>query len=212
MRKLFPYIACLLMCVFVSSPSWAQDTSTSSTTTTTTTTTVNHDDDEYDNDHDAPRVLFGPIIGISKSPDVDANLIGGAALRLKLLPFLGLEGAIAYHQEQFGDDDALTVKSWPVQVTGMLYPTSWLYGAMGAGWYMTTLDYDPDVQFLDDDTSNEFGWHFGGGVEVPLGERVRLSGDLRYVFIDYNFEGVPGVDEDIDSNFYMATAGLLFGF
>jgi len=194
--------------MFVSSPSWAQDTSTS---TTTTTTTVNHDDD-YDQDNDAPRVLFGPIVGISKSPDADANLIGGGALRLKLLPFLGLEGSITYHQEEFGDDDALTVKSWPIQVTGMLYPVQWLYGSMGAGWYMTTFDYDPDVEFLDDDTTDEFGWHFGGGLEVPLGERIRLAGDLRYVFIDYDFEGVPGIDEDIDSNFYMATAGLLIGF
>ncbi len=208
MRKLFPYLAILVMCLFVSSPSWAQDTSTS--TTTTTTTTINHDDDDLDRD-DSPNVLFGPIIGVSKSPDVDANLIGGAALRLKLLPILGLEGAITYHQEEFGDDDALTVKSWPVQVTGMLYPVEWLYGAMGAGWYMTTLDYDPDVTFLDDDTSNEFGWHFGGGLELPLGETVRLTGDLRYVFIDYNFEDIPGQDES-DSNFYMATGGLLFGF
>jgi opacity protein-like surface antigen len=80
---------------------------------------------------------------------------------------------------------------------------------MGAGWYMTTFDYDPDLVFLDDDTQSEFGWHFGGGLEIPLGSVASLAGDLRYVFIDYNFEEFPGSD-DIQSNFYMATAGILF--
>jgi hypothetical protein len=152
--------------------------------------------------------LFGPQAGVSKTPDEDANVIFGAAMRLKLLPILGVEGSINYHQEQFGDD-ALTVRSWPLQVTGMLYPVSWLYGAMGAGWYMTTFDYDPDLVFLNDDTQSEFGWHFGGGLELPLGSVAKLAADLRYVFIDYNFDAFPGSDE-IDSNFYMATAGVLF--
>jgi hypothetical protein len=91
----------------------------------------------------------------------------------------------------------------------MVYPFSFLYGAMGAGWYMTTFDYDPDLFFLDDDTEDQFGWHFGGGLELPLGSVAKLAADLRYVFIDYNFEEFPGSD-DIESDFYMATAGILF--
>jgi hypothetical protein len=164
--------------------------------------------DYDDDDNDTPAVLFGPQAGISKVDGEDPNFIFGAAMRFKFLPILGLEGSINYRQEEFGDD-ALTVRSWPVQVTGMLYPVNWLYGAMGAGWYMTTFDYDPDLVFLDDDTQSEFGWHFGGGLEIPLGSVASLAGDLRYVFIDYNFEEFPGSD-DIQSNFYMATAGILF--
>jgi len=161
-----------------------------------------------DDNETTSGVLFGPQVGVSKSPDEDATVIGGAALRLRLLPILGIEGSINYHQEQFAGD-ALTVRSWPVQVTGMIYPLPIVYGSMGAGWYMTTLDFDSDVTPFDDDTSNEFGWHFGGGLEIPLGTAVALSGDLRYVFIDYDFEAVPGSD-GVDSDFYMATAGLLF--
>ncbi len=161
-----------------------------------------------DTDPNYSGVLFGPQVGFSKSPDEEASLIFGGALRLRLLQALGIEGSINYHEEDFGGD-ALTVRSWPIQVTGMVYPLSAVYGSVGAGWYMTTLDYDPDLGFLDDDTTNEFGWHFGGGLELPLGGAAVLAGDLRYVFIDYDFEAIPGSDE-IDSDFYMATAGLLF--
>lgn len=156
---------------------------------------------------DIPSVLFGPQVGISKSPDADANMIFGAALRLHLLPMFGIEGSINYRQETLAGD-ALIVRSWPVQVTGMLYVLPVLYGSMGAGWYMTSLDFDPDLNFLDD-TQSEFGWHFGGGLELPLGSVAKLSADLRYVFLDYNFDQFPGSD-NVDSNFYMATAGLLF--
>lgn len=159
-------------------------------------------------DHsDAPSVLFGPQAGISKSPDADANVIFGAALRLRLLPMLGIEGSINYRQEELAGD-ALTVRTWPVQVTGMLYLLPVLYGSMGAGWYMTTLDFSPDFNSLDD-TQSEFGWHFGGGLELPLGSVAKLTADLRYVFLNYNFDEFPG-SSDIDNDFYMATAGLLF--
>jgi hypothetical protein len=169
------------------------------------TTAFAQDDSTNDN---ATGALFGPQVGFSKSSDEEATVIFGAALRLKFMPILGIEGSINYHQEDFAGD-ALTVRSWPVQVTGLLYPVPFLYGAMGAGWYMTTFDYDPDLGFLDDDTTNEFGWHFGGGLELPLGSVAVLAADLRYVFIDYDFEEIPGSDE-IDSDFYMATAGFLF--
>ena len=154
-------------------------------------------------------VSFGPLVGISKSPDADANVIFGAALRFKLLPAFGLETSINYRQEEFAGD-ALTVRSWPIQVTGMLYPLPVAYAAMGAGWYMTTFDVDGGLNsILDDETNSEFGWHFGGGIELPLGSTAKLVGDLRYVFLDYNFDAVPGSNE-IDDDFYMATAGLLF--
>ena len=92
-----------------------------------------------------------------------------------------------------------------------VYPIPMVYGAMGMGWYNTTIDYDQTVlPMLDDDTAQEIGWHFGGGVEVPV-EAVKLTGDVRYVFLDYDFEEFPG-SENAESNFYVITAGVLFGF
>jgi opacity protein-like surface antigen len=92
-------------------------------------------------------------------------------------------------------------------VTGMLYPLPIVYGGVGAGWYNTTFDFN--APGVDNETKQEFGWHFGAGVEVPLGKKTRLTGDLRYVFLDYDFDQVPF--QDVDSNFFMISGGILFG-
>ncbi|MGE5797260.1 MAG: outer membrane protein, partial [Ignavibacteria bacterium] len=78
----------------------------------------------------------------------------------------------------------------------------------GVGWYNTKIDYNTQVD-QGTKTNQEFGWHFGAGLEIPLGDPVALTGDFRYVFLDYNFEEVPGAGE-INANFFIITAGLLF--
>ena len=155
----------------------------------------------------AQSVKLGPQVGFHKSGDAeDANVMVGTALRLKLTPALGVEGSINYRQEKLAGD-ALTVRSWPILVTGMLYPLPIAYAAVGAGWYNTTFDFESDL--VENDTQQEFGWHFGAGVELPVSSSVDLTGDIRYVFMDYNFDDVPF--DDVDSNFYVISAGVLFG-
>lgn len=98
-------------------------------------------------------------------------------------------------------------------VTGFFYPIPIAYGAIGVGWYNTSVEYEfaaTDLLEPDDETLQEFGWHFGGGVELPVGRNLKLAGDIRYVFIDYEFEEVPGTD-DINNDFFIIQAGLLFG-
>lgn len=157
-------------------------------------------------------VGFGPIVGWYRTNNADnGSLTGGAALRIKLSPSLAVEGSVTYRQEKYGSG-AVTARSWPVMVTGMIYPLPVVYGLIGAGWYYTTFTYDQVKlanQNLADETTHKFGWHFGGGVEIPLG-RVSLTGDIRYVFLNYNFQTVPGTS-GTNSNFYVITAGLLFG-
>jgi len=159
----------------------------------------------------AQSVSLGPQVGYYKSPDTDGNIMGGVAWRFKFSPMLGLEASINYRQEQYAND-ALTVRSWPVMVTGLIYPLPIIYGAIGAGWYNTTFDYDQDMvllQAFDDETRQEFGWHFGGGAELPIGSSFKLTADIRYVFLNYDFKEIPG-SNDLDSNFYLVTAGILF--
>ena len=155
---------------------------------------------------------IGPTIGMHKAQDADdANYLVGAQARLRLSPFFGLDGTIAYRQEDYAND-AVTVRSWPVQVSGLLYPLPVIYGTIGAGWYNVTFDIDDTdgpFDLTDNETSTEFGWHFGGGLEIPISPSVDLTGDLRYVFLDYEFEQAPTSDE-ISSDFYMISAGLLF--
>ena len=157
----------------------------------------------------AQQLKIGPQLGLQKANDADeGKLMIGAALRAKLSPKLGLEGSINYRQEEYANG-AATVKSWPVMVTGLIYPLPFLYGAVGAGWYNTTIDYDETINsVVKDKTSQETGWHFGFGLELPIGNNKKLIGDVRYVLIDYNFDQIPN---DLDANFKVITIGLLFG-
>ena len=158
----------------------------------------------------AQGVSLGPQVGYYKAQDTDGNFMGGVAWRMKLMPALGVEASINYRQEKYAKD-YVTVRSWPVMVTGLFYPLPIAYGAIGAGWYNTTFDYNQETfSFLKDETKQEFGWHFGGGVELPVGTNFKLTGDMRYVFLNYDFEEIVG-NSDLNSNFYVLSVGLLFG-
>ncbi len=157
-----------------------------------------------------PGLYLGPQLGYQKASNAeDGSVMFGAALRAKLTPFLGVEGSINYRSEDYAGD-MVTVKSWPVLVTGLVYPLPFLYGAIGAGWYNTTFDYNVPLVDIESDTKQEFGWHFGGGVELPVSKNILLTGDIKYVFLNYDFEKVPGIEDD-NANFYIINAGILFG-
>jgi len=159
----------------------------------------------------AQSLSVGPQVGYYKAQDADkGSFMGGVAWRIKLMPALGLEASINYRQETYADD-ALTVRNWPVMVTGLIYPIPVVYAAIGAGWYSVTYDFDQSkLPLFKDETTQAFGWHFGGGVELPVGSNFKVTGDIRYVFLNYDFKEIPG-SADLKSNFYIITAGFLFG-
>jgi opacity protein-like surface antigen len=158
----------------------------------------------------AQSFSLGPQVGYYKAKDADdGSFMGGVAWRLKLMPVLGVEASINYRQESYAHN-ALTVRSWPVMVTGLIYPLPIVYGAIGAGWYSVTYDYNKDkLPLLKDETTQKVGWHFGAGVELPVGPKVRLTGDIRYVFLNYDFKEIPG-SSAAKSDFTVITAGLQF--
>lgn len=159
---------------------------------------------------------LGPQVGWYKAADADNSkfMIGGA-FRTKLSSGFGLEGSINYRQEEYNHGD-VTVTSWPVMVTALLYPMNFLYGAIGVGWYNTAFDYKPTILGLgaSNQTEQKFGWHFGAGVQFPLSENndnpnTILTADLRYVFLNYDFQKMPGTS-DLKSDFVILNIGLLF--
>jgi opacity protein-like surface antigen len=158
----------------------------------------------------AQSVSLGPQIGYYKARDADkGSIMGGAAWRLKVMPIFGVEASINYRQEKYGND-ALTVRSWPVMLTGLFFPLPVVYGAVGAGWYSVTFDYNQNkLPFVKDETTQKVGWHFGGGVELPVGSSFKLTGDIRYVFLNYKFKQFPG-SSDMKSNFTVVTVGFLY--
>lgn len=159
---------------------------------------------------DAQGAYLGPQVGIYNASEADnPRPMFGAALRVKLSPSIGVEGSINYRKEDYADG-GVTATSWPVMVTGLLYPLPIVYGAVGAGWYNTKFDYKVVGLAVPSETKQEFGWHFGAGAELPLGSSTKIVGDIRYVFLNYDFKQVPGVS-DLKANFYVITVGVLFG-
>jgi opacity protein-like surface antigen len=156
-------------------------------------------------------VYLGPQLGFYKAQDADdGTYAGGVALRLKLMSVLGIEASINNRQEKYANG-ALTVRSWPVMVTGLIYPLPIVYGAMGFGWYSATFHYDQNrLPLFPDETTQKVGWHFGGGLELPISSYFTLIGDFRYVFLNYNFKAIPG-SGDLKSNSTVITIGFLFG-
>lgn len=164
----------------------------------------------------APASYIGPQLGWQKANDADnANLMVGGAFRTKLSSVLGVEASINYRREEY-DNGAVDVTNWPVMVTGLIYVLPIVYGAIGAGWYNTSVTYSQDLHLLgvNDQTEQKFGWHFGGGLEIPLGMSMNnpgaiLTADIRYVFLNYDFQKLPG-SPGLQNNFVYMTVGLLF--
>jgi opacity protein-like surface antigen len=150
-----------------------------------------------------------PSLGITKPVDGggDANTYGGLAFRTALAPLLSTEVGVAYRTEsRYGGN--LAVRSWPVTASLYLTPVPSLYAGAGVGWYQTTFDYSSQIP-LADQTSQQFGVHVGGGVQVPLASALAVDLGGRYVMMrDQSSHLVP---EHFNPDFWMLSLGLAFG-
>ncbi len=156
------------------------------------------------------KLYLGPHLGIHKADDAEnSDVLVGATGRLKISKKIGIEGAISYKSEEYFGDD-VSVRIWPITVTGLIYPVPAIYGGLGVGWYNTTIDYD-DALGIEDETTQEFGWHLEAGVELPASSNFIIFGDIKYVFLDYDLADLPEVaDDDVNADFYAITFGVLF--
>ncbi len=153
----------------------------------------------------------GPRYTFVRNPDTDeSSHMGGGFARLRS-QYVGLEGAVDYHQEDlpFGVD----LKTWPISTSLLIYPIPVVYGLAGVAWYNTTIDYPEEAEFLvDDETDSQLGYHFGVGVEFPISNKVRLTSDVRWLFVDYEFEEIPESVGEVDNDLFTWNAGLVIYF
>jgi opacity protein-like surface antigen len=140
----------------------------------------------------------------NQSTDDNSNMVG-AQLRLRGT-VIGVEGAIDYRNDKLGND--IELKSWPISASLLVYPIPSVYALAGLAWYNTTLDF-PNNSTYDDNTQSELGYHFGAGVELPLAPKVKLTGDIRWQFIDYEFDEIPSSIGKVDANSYSLNVGFL---
>ncbi len=132
----------------------------------------------------------------------DNSSMIGAMVRLRHMMFFGLEGAIDVRKEELNDGSELT--STPITVSAMVYPIPLVYGLAGLGYYRTTLKVGDE-----ETTDSPIGYHFGAGVEMPIVPLLKVTGDMRYQFLDYEFKDIPGSVGKVDANGYAISAGLI---
>jgi opacity protein-like surface antigen len=166
---------------------------------------------------DSPRATessigVGPQIGYQRAGDAESGRIMlGAFIRAKLSMALAIDGSVNYRTEEYGP---INVTSWPVLLSVLFYPVPAVYGLAGVGWHFSTISFE-NSRFeddLEDRTESPFGFHLGAGLELPLGESMKLFGDIKYVFLNYDLENINEVAlNDLNSNFYIINVGLAFG-
>ena len=158
---------------------------------------------------------FGPQVGFYKlHGSNESRTMGGLAMRLRFSDNFGIQGSINYREVSYLNGSIRT-QSWPVLLTGQYFFSPHIFGLVGSGWYNTSIDYlypslNPPGTIFVEERKQEFGWHFGGGIELPLGLGTKIVSDIKYVFLDYAFNNFPGAG-GVNSNFYVISVGLLFG-
>lgn len=160
--------------------------------------------------HGAAEIV--PAIGITKSVDGDdsSKLYGSLALRGNLSPLFMAEVQAAYRTENRFDDQ-LKLKMWPITASLYLKPIPAIYLGAGVGWYQITYNYSDALEpALEDRTTQEFGVHVGGGLQVPLAPTAAIDIGGRYVMMrDQESHLVP---EKFDPDFWTTSVGIAFKF
>jgi opacity protein-like surface antigen len=129
--------------------------------------------------------------------DVDSVRFVGGQIRLGLSPRIGFEVSLDSHSEDVLNQK---LKERPIQTslllklaTGPIQP--YLLG--GPGWYKRS--FEPLDDTGEGESTTEFGWHAGGGLEIRAGKHFGLHGDYRYTFLNFGDEddrviGLPGLE------------------
>ena len=129
---------------------------------------------------------------------VDADSVRFSGLHMRAIGRRsGLEVSVDRHTESFELVNAKVIET-PIQASllvrlaqGRLAP--YLLG--GPGWYRRTVEPIDGPEDSGDSTT-EFGWHAGGGLELLAGPHFGIHGDYRYTFLDFG-----GDDDEEDEGF-----------
>ena len=144
----------------------------------------------------------------------DGSFVGGAQARFHLFWIVAAEARASYYTDSYdlGELGSVDIENLPFQVSGMIYPIKvpklGVY-LLGGGTY-SNLKVKGTSVVTGEVTEKGWSAHVGIGVDVKVGEKTTLNGDVRAVFLD-----ASSVDELIDSarsnykgDFWTATIGL----
>ena len=153
--------------------------------------------------------------GLVKSKDGEGkSFVGGAQARFHLVWILAAEARASYSTDSYdlGSLGGVDVKNLPFQVSGMIYPIKLpkigVY-LLGGGTY-SNLKVEGTGQVTGSATEKGWSAHVGAGLDLKVGEKTTLNGDVRFVFLDASTvdELVNSAKSDYRGDFWTATIGL----
>ncbi len=157
-------------------------------------------------------IAVGPGYGFYYSPDTDSKMNDVIKVRGRFrYDTFGCEASIGYKNEMYGRE-TVWVRSWPIQLSGFLYPVSFLYLGGGAGLYDIYIDYNqgiPGLMSYENESKKKFGVHLCLGVEKRMSRTSIFSLEISKSWIDYAFREFSG-SSSLDTNSLAVEATLLF--
>lgn len=118
--------------------------------------------------------------------------------------FFGLEAGV--DRWTFDRADGADVTTTPVTLGVLLYPVPFAYVLGGGGLYDASITDAPPG--LDGDSS-ELSWLLGAGLEVPVVPALRLTGDVRYGYVDRERSRLAELGLD-DRSWVVVHVGAMF--
>ncbi|TMQ56248.1 MAG: porin family protein [Candidatus Eisenbacteria bacterium] len=147
-----------------------------------------------------------PSIGLTRSVDTEeTKSTVGLAIRGSAIPSVLAIELKGQYRKQDRFNGQLTEKMWPITASAWLTPLRVIYAGGGVGWYHTTLDYNAPSP-LQDETTQKFGVHLGGGVRVPIAPAVALDMNGRYVWLEKQETAI--VPKEFNPDFWDMSLGL----
>jgi opacity protein-like surface antigen len=130
-------------------------------------------------------VTVTPFVSVSfgTSNDLGSSLGIGGAVAYDWTKNLGFEVEVARVFDVAGDDDNLDWSLTNISANVVFHfdvPRVTPYATAGLGWERSSPSFevvDPAVDPIS--SSTEVAWNIGGGVKVPVGDRVLARGDIR---------------------------------
>ena len=156
--------------------------------------------------------IHGGLVGTDGSDG--ESFVGGAQARFHLFWIIGAEARASYYSDSYdlGQLGSVDIENVPFQASAMIYPIKLpkvgVYLLAGGTYSNLKVTGTSVVQ----GEVTEKGWstHVGAGIDLKVGEKTTLNGDVRAVFLD-----ASSVDELIDSarsnykgDFWTVTIGL----
>ncbi len=159
----------------------------------------------------AHAVEFVPSIGVTRSSydNADTKSYLGLAIRGSLMPMLKHETAIGYRSEEVsGFGGVMKMTTVPMTESVWFAPIPMLYAGGGVGMYFSSLTYE-NVP-VPNTSDRQFGYHVGGGINVPLAPMIGVDLHSRYVFMNEVPTGLP--QGNLDPDFWSTSVGIAIKF